>query len=87
VPVPQTLDESCTRMSLVTWRMTACPEHWQELSVGEVPAKDDLIVSPQEYRHTDNACAAHRSRLADPDLTALAAVSDERPYIEIVGST
>jgi hypothetical protein len=22
------------RMSLVTWRVTACPEHWQELSVG-----------------------------------------------------
>jgi hypothetical protein len=31
-------------MPPVTWRMTACPEHWQELSVGEVAAEDDLII-------------------------------------------
>ena len=31
-------------MSLVTWRMTACPEHWQDSSVGEVSAEDDLII-------------------------------------------
>jgi len=24
--------------------MTACPEHWQELSVGEVSAEDALII-------------------------------------------
>ena len=57
-----------TRMSLVTWRVTACPEHWQELSVGEVPAEDERTTGnavpppPQPLGRLPNRPAANEAQ-------------------------